>query len=56
MGLERLVSILQDHDSNYDIDVFTPIFDKLAEFSEVGPYEGKLGDDDETLKPEKRQK
>lgn len=50
MGLERLVSILQDHRSNYDIDVFTPIFDKLAEFSEVGPYEGKLGDEDPTLK------
>jgi alanyl-tRNA synthetase len=50
MGLERLVSILQDHQSNYDIDVFTPIFNKLAEFSEVGPYEGKLGEEDVSLK------
>jgi alanyl-tRNA synthetase len=50
MGLERLVSILQDKTSNYDIDVFTPIFDKLAEFSQVGPYEGKLGEDDVTVK------
>ncbi len=50
MGLERLVSILQEHRSNYDIDVFTPIFKKLEEFSSVGPYEGKLGEEDETLK------
>mmetsp|Transcript_34158 Transcript_34158/g.71386 ORF Transcript_34158/g.71386 Transcript_34158/m.71386 type:complete len:993 (-) Transcript_34158:986-3964(-) len=50
MGLERLVSILQDKSSNYDTDVFGPIFDKLEELSKVGPYEGKLGEDDETLK------
>jgi alanyl-tRNA synthetase len=50
MGLERLVSILQNQSSNYDIDVFTPIFKKIEEFSQVGPYEGKLGEDDATLK------
>ena len=50
MGLERLVSILQGHDSNYDIDIFTPIFKKTEEFSQVGPYEGKVGDDDVDLK------
>lgn len=50
MGFERLVSILQDKSSNYDTDVFAPIFQKLEEFSKVGPYEGKLGEEDETLK------
>jgi alanyl-tRNA synthetase len=50
MGLERLVSILQDERSNYDTDAFTPIFKKISEFSQVGPYEGKLGEDDVTLK------
>lgn len=50
MGLERLVSILQDKSSNYDTDVFSPIFRKLEELSKVGPYEGKLGEDDSTLK------
>lgn len=50
MGLERLVSILQNRSSNYDIDAFQPIFQKLAEFSQVGPYEGKLGEDDPTVK------
>lgn len=50
MGLERLVSILQDKSSNYDTDVFSPIFKKLEELSKVGPYEGKLGEEDATLK------
>lgn len=50
MGLERLVSILQNQRSNYDIDVFRGIFDKLAEFSQVGPYEGKLDEQDADLK------
>jgi alanyl-tRNA synthetase len=50
MGLERLVSILQDKNSNYDIDVFKPLFDKIAEHSQVGPYEGKILEDDATLK------
>ena len=50
MGLERLVSILQDKSSNYDTDVFSPIFKKLEELSDVGPYEGKLGEEDPTLK------
>lgn len=50
MGLERLVSILQNHSSNYDTDAFMPIFDKITEFSQVGTYEGKLGEDDVNLK------
>lgn len=48
MGLERLVSVLQDKMSNYDTDVFTPLFDKIAEHSKVGPYEGKVEDEDVT--------
>eukprot|EP00547_Thalassionema_nitzschioides_P005626 CAMPEP_0194214384 /NCGR_PEP_ID=MMETSP0156-20130528/15519_1 /TAXON_ID=33649 /ORGANISM="Thalassionema nitzschioides, Strain L26-B" /LENGTH=963 /DNA_ID=CAMNT_0038942619 /DNA_START=270 /DNA_END=3161 /DNA_ORIENTATION=+ len=50
MGLERLVSVLQDKPSNYDTDAFTPLFDKIATHSRVGPYEGKVGDDDVTKK------
>lgn len=46
MGLERLVSILQSKPSNYDIDAFTPIFDEIAKLSKVGPYTGKLGEED----------
>ena len=50
MGLERLVSILQDKPSNYDTDVFSPILKKLEELSKVEPYEGKLGEEDTTVK------
>jgi len=50
MGLERLCSLLQNKSSNYDIDAFTPIFDAIEKVANVGPYEGKLGEEDKTLK------
>ena len=50
MGLERLCSLLQDKDSNYDIDAFQPLFTAIEKLSSVGPYEGKLGSEDVTLK------
>jgi alanyl-tRNA synthetase len=50
MGLERLVSLLQDKTSNYDIDAFQPIFKAIEENSNVGPYTGLVLDDDKTLK------
>jgi len=48
MGLERLTSILQDKNSNYDTDVFYPIFDELARLigPDCIPYMGKTGTDD----------
>ena len=46
MGLERVVSVLQDKDSNYDTDVFTPIFDALVRLTGARTYTGKLGADD----------
>jgi alanyl-tRNA synthetase len=46
MGLERLVSILQDKSSNYDIDCFQAIMDKLETLTPKGPYTGKLGEED----------
>ena len=50
MGLERLVSILQQQTSNYDIDVFQPLFNKIATHSKVGTYSGRVGADDVDLK------
>lgn len=33
MGLERIISVLQDVPTNYDTDLFTPIMDKVGELS-----------------------
>lgn len=46
MGFERLVSALQDVYSNYDTDVFHPLFARIQEISGVRPYEGKFGAED----------
>lgn len=46
MGFERLVSVLQDKMSNYDTDVFTPLFKRIQEITGVREYQGKFGDED----------
>ncbi|GIZ43701.1 hypothetical protein CKM354_000691800 [Cercospora kikuchii] len=46
MGFERLVSILQKKSSNYDTDVFTPLFARIQEVTGARPYQGKFGAED----------
>jgi alanyl-tRNA synthetase len=46
MGYERLVSVLQDKSSNYDTDVFSPLFAKIQEVTEARPYTDRYGKDD----------
>ncbi|KAI9784823.1 MAG: Alanine--tRNA ligase [Geoglossum umbratile] len=46
MGFERLVSVLQDKPSNYDTDVFTPLFARIQEITGARPYQGRFGAED----------
>ncbi|PBP21002.1 tRNA synthetase class II [Diplocarpon rosae] len=46
MGYERLVSVLQDKSSNYDTDVFLPLFIKIQEVTGARKYTDKYGKDD----------
>lgn len=51
MGLERLVSVLQDKRSNYDTDVFGPLLEAIQkQVPGLEPYAGKVGADDKELK------
>ena len=46
LGYERLVSVLQNKFSNYDTDVFTPLFAKIREITGAREYRGKFADED----------
>ena len=43
MGLERVTSVLQCKRSNYDTDVFMPIFKEIERISGAALYAGKVG-------------
>src|SRR5207245_10530566 len=44
MGFERMAAVLQGKNSNYDTDVFAPIFAAIREITRAREYVGKLDD------------
>src|SRR5262249_32156969 len=44
MGFERVTAVLQGQESNYDTDVFTPLFEAIRDVTRARPYTGKLDD------------
>ncbi|XP_034231223.1 alanine--tRNA ligase, cytoplasmic [Thrips palmi] len=46
MGFERLVSVIQNKRSNYDTDVFLPLFDAIQKGTNAPAYQGRVGAED----------
>ncbi|XP_016840617.1 alanine--tRNA ligase, mitochondrial [Nasonia vitripennis] len=43
MGFERLVTVLQEKRSNYDTDIFQPLFEAIEKFTHAPKYQGRFG-------------
>lgn len=46
LGLERLVSVIQNKRANYDTDLFMPLFKAIEKATGARPYSGKVGTED----------
>eukprot|EP00808_Paulinella_micropora_P007606 g37327.t1 len=50
MGFERLTSVLQNKRSNYDTDIFSPLFKAIQAETKAAPYGGLVGAADKDLR------
>ena len=55
MGFERIAAVLNGKKSNYDTDVFTPIFESIRKRCGSGTYTGSLPGDDKSGKVSREQ-
>ncbi|KAG7202205.1 hypothetical protein KM043_015879 [Ampulex compressa] len=46
LGFERLVALLQGKRSNYDTDLFEPLFKAIQRFTKVPSYQGRFNSED----------
>ncbi|XP_058452622.1 alanine--tRNA ligase, cytoplasmic [Malaya genurostris] len=46
LGFERLVSVIQNKRSNYDTDVFMPLFEAIQQGTGAPSYQGRVGAED----------
>jgi alanyl-tRNA synthetase len=44
MGFERIVRVIQHKQSNYDTDIWSPIFMAIESHTGAHPYRGKMND------------
>ncbi|XP_071532512.1 alanine--tRNA ligase, mitochondrial [Panulirus ornatus] len=49
MGLERITAVLNNKSSNYDTDLFIPIFSAIEKMSGKSAYEGRFSEDSKCL-------
>ncbi|XP_078046501.1 alanine--tRNA ligase, mitochondrial isoform X2 [Augochlora pura] len=49
MGFERLVALLQGKSSNYDTDIFEPLFDAIQKYTKAPEYRGQFANDDNSI-------
>ncbi|XP_026673811.1 alanine--tRNA ligase, mitochondrial isoform X3 [Ceratina calcarata] len=49
MGFERLVALLQGKQSNYDTDLFQPLFKSIQRYAKVPEYKGQFYDNADEL-------
>ncbi|KAG8037399.1 hypothetical protein G9C98_005609, partial [Cotesia typhae] len=47
LGLERLVSVIQNKRANYDTDLFMPLFQAIQSGTGARPYTGKVAEEDQ---------